>query len=436
MLRNGTNHLTLDGGYRLVRSLVCGICSTDLARRFLPFPLPQVTGHEVIATDQTGNRFAVDINASHHARQIETDCPFCLGGLPNHCPERLVLGINGLPGGFGAWVLAPIGALRPIPAEVSLDNAVLVEPLAAALHAARSLDIRARDRVAVLGPRKLGMLVIAALRAERQTSDADFEIVALARRPELLALAEELGADRSVDVSNFCPESSFEVVIDCTGTPAGFDVALASVTRELHLKSTSGQPAGGIEHLTEFVVDELALELFTEDRLLAVSLSDQRDSLVVGWVADGEPPTWLESATDVIRAETPAKLLQILQKEPLPGLPRVDAVVVDSRQRLVEAIRPPGTGECSPVRPTGTIFYKGPAPENIYLLAHLRQKNLRLSSSRCGDFDAAIELLASDPQLNTLGAQMITHRFEADDLPAAFDAASTRDCVKAIVNHP
>lgn len=436
VLRNGTDHLALGPGYRLVRSLVCGICSTDLARRFLPFPLPQVTGHEVITTDQTGKRFAVDINASHHARQIETGCPFCLGGLPNHCPERLVLGINGLPGGFGAWFLAPIGALRPIPAEVSLDNAVLVEPLAAALHAANSLDIRARDRVAVLGPRKLGMLVIAALRAERQRSDVDFEIVALARRPKLMALAEQLGADRSVDVNNSCPESSFEVVIDCTGTPAGFDVALAAVTRELHLKSTSGQLAGGIEHLTEFVVDELALETFTEDLLLAVSLSDQRDSLVVGWVADGEPPTWLESATDVVRAETPAKLLHILQKNPLPGLPRVDAVVVDSPQRLVEAIRPAGVGELSPVRPTGTIFYEGPAPEHVNLLAHLREKNLRLSSSRCGDFDAAIELLASDPQLQTLGAQMITHRFEAGDLPAAFDVASTRACVKAIVNHP
>jgi threonine dehydrogenase-like Zn-dependent dehydrogenase len=317
-----------------------------------------------------------------------------------------------------------------------LDNAVLVEALAAALHPAKSLDIRAHDRVAVLGPHKLGMLVIAALRAERPRLDADFEIVALARRPELLVLAEQLGADRSVDVGNFCSESSFEVVIDCTGTPARFDVALTAATRELHLKSTSGQPAGGIEHLTELIVDELALELFTEYRLLAVSLSDQRDSLVVGWVADGDPPAWLESATDVIRAETPAKLLKILQKEPIPGLPRVDAVVVDSPQRLVEAIRPPGTGECSPVRPTGTIFYKGSAPENVNLLANLRQKNLRLSSSRCGDVDATIELLASDPLLQRLGTQMITHRYEADDLPAAFDAASTRDCVKAIVNHP
>ena len=28
------------------------VCSTDLARRFLPFPLPQVTGHELIARDE------------------------------------------------------------------------------------------------------------------------------------------------------------------------------------------------------------------------------------------------------------------------------------------------------------------------------------------------------------------------------------------------
>jgi threonine dehydrogenase-like Zn-dependent dehydrogenase len=184
--RNGSPWLELGAGYRLMRSVACGVCSTDLARRFLPFPLPQVTGHEVIAVDDKGARFAVDINASHRARQIETDCPFCRGGLSNHCPERLVLGIHGLPGGFAPWFLAPVGALKAIPASVPTENAVLIEPLAAAQNAMRSIEIRERDVVAVLGPRKLGMLVIAALSAYRRRAGIDFKIVALARRPDLL----------------------------------------------------------------------------------------------------------------------------------------------------------------------------------------------------------------------------------------------------------
>lgn len=436
VLRNGVYHLTLGPGYRLVRSLMCGVCSTDLARRFLPFPLPQVTGHEVIATDQSGERFAVDINASHHAREIENNCPFCLAGLSHHCPDRLVLGINGLPGGFGAWFLAPVGALRAIPADMPIENAVLVEPLAAALHAVRSLSIKAGDRVAVLGPRKLGMLMIAALRSERERLDTTFEIIALARRPELLALAKELGADSCLDVGETIPDSSFEIVIDCTGSANGFETALSAATREVHLKSTNGQPAGGLDHMTEFVVDELAMELFTEQNVRSVSLSDQRDTLVVGWVCDEEPPDWLANTTDLIRAENAVGLSEIIEKEPLPGLPRVDAIVVDSPSRLVEAIRLPGAAESSTVRPTGTILYAGPLPADVSLLTNLIQKYLRLSSSRCGDFDEAIALLSSDPQLSKLGERMITHRFQAEDLPAAFETASSHDCLKAIVIHP
>ena len=181
--RNGSDWLQLGAGYRLMRSDACGVCSTDLARRFLPFPLPQVTGHEVIALDYARQRYAVDINASHRARRIETDCPFCRSGLANHCPDRLVLGLHGLPGGFAPWFLAPVGALRCIPSSVPTESAVLIEPLAAALHAVQSIEIREGDRVAVLGPRKLGMLVVAALASHRRGTNLNFSIAALARRP-------------------------------------------------------------------------------------------------------------------------------------------------------------------------------------------------------------------------------------------------------------
>ena len=49
--REGRFHLRLGPGYRLLRASHCGVCATDLARRHLPFPLPQVTGHEVVAVD-------------------------------------------------------------------------------------------------------------------------------------------------------------------------------------------------------------------------------------------------------------------------------------------------------------------------------------------------------------------------------------------------
>jgi hypothetical protein len=60
-------------------------------------------------------------------------------------------------------------------------------------------------------------------------------------------------------------------------------------------------------------------------------------------------------------------------------------------------------------------------------------RNLRLSSSRCGDFRAALELFAADPRLQRLGERLITHRFRAADLPRAFEVARSRACIKAVV---
>lgn len=433
--RNGVPSLELGPGYRLMQSVACGVCSTDLARRFLPFPLPQVTGHEVVAMDEGRQRFAVDINASHRARQIESECPFCRGGLANHCPERLVLGIHDLPGGFAPWFLAPIGALRAIPADVPTENAVLIEPLAAALNAVRSIEIRDGDRIAVLGPRKLGMLVIAGLSAHRRRTGIDFEIAALARRRGLIELALSLGADAAINVSEERLEASFDVVIDCSGAPAGFETALAAATREVHLKSTNGQVAAGLAHLTEFVVDELNLEELSFKGIEQLRSTSGRAAPVVAWAARTEPPSWLGECTAVIGARSVGELADSLRHQPPNGLPKADAVVVDSPQALVEAIRPDGFGEYSPVRPGGMIFYAGHGPETVPLLRQLQQKKLRLSSSRCGDFDAAIDLLASDEALRQLGAKMITHRYPAARLADAFAAAAGKECVKAVVNH-
>ena len=88
--RDGAVALRLGPGYRRLRTSHCGVCATDLARRHLPFPLPQVIGHEVVAVDDDGRAVVVEINASHVARGV-AGCATCAAGLPTHCPERLTL---------------------------------------------------------------------------------------------------------------------------------------------------------------------------------------------------------------------------------------------------------------------------------------------------------------------------------------------------------
>jgi hypothetical protein len=80
IFRNGQKQMELGEGYTAVKSLYCGVCSTDLARRFLPYPLPQIIGHEVVGI-KDNKPVVIEINASPLARHIETKDPFSLYGL-------------------------------------------------------------------------------------------------------------------------------------------------------------------------------------------------------------------------------------------------------------------------------------------------------------------------------------------------------------------
>jgi len=422
--RNGETCLELGAGYEPLSTIACGVCSTDLARRFLPFPLPQVTGHEILARDADGRRVVVEINASHAARGVDTTCPFCRGGLANHCPERLVLGIHDLPGGFGPRLLAPRRAILPVPDEIPDLTAVLVEPFAAALHVLDVVRPRDGEVVAVLGPRRLGLLVVAALAAARRAGGTDFEIVALSRHDSLNRLALELGATGARRVEGDgaeLPSAFADVVVDTTGSVAGFELALRLARRELHVKSTNGQAAAGLRHLTELVVDELALERFDPAAPIAGE---------VAWLVDVVPaPPGSLAGVDA------AALASELEGHS-EGIPRADAVVVDRLARVDEAIRPFADRQSSLVAPRGRVLLHESAPrDGSPLVTALLDRGLRLSSSRCGDFRAALALLGSDPDLRRLGKRFVTHRLTPARMDEAFAVARSPACLKAVVEH-
>ncbi|MBL8751720.1 MAG: alcohol dehydrogenase catalytic domain-containing protein [Planctomycetes bacterium] len=439
--RDGQPVLRLGPGYRALRVRSCGVCSTDLARHFLPFPLPQVIGHEVVAVDDAGRRFVVEINASHVARGVAHDCAFCRAGLPTHCRERITLGIHDLPGGFGPWILAPVDACLEVPATIPDSVAVLVEPFAAALHAVRTIAPRSDERIAVLGPRRLGMLVVAALAAVRgamQKHEHGFEIAALVRDPALAPMARAFGATAThvLPAAAAALDRAFDVVIDTTGNPEGLVHAVGFARREVHLKSTHGQPAVGLRHLTELVVDELGIARFPRTAPLAGDEPWTRlrtgARARVAWLAAAEPPAWLATSADVRRG-TATELAEHYAAT-RDGLPRADVAVVDSPGGVDAVIRPRADREESLVRPRGLVLMHPYADSaGSALLAAVTGRDLRLTSSRCGDFRDALALLAQAPQLARLGERLVTHTFAAGDLAHAFTVARSRACIKAVV---
>ncbi len=423
--RNGRTHLELGVGYRLLKTLSCGVCSTDLARQFLPFPLPQITGHEVLGTDESGGRYVIEINASHHARGVASDCPFCQNGLPTHCPGRLVLGIHDLPGGFGPYVLAPVAAVLPLPEAIPANAGVLIEPLAAALNAVDMIRPQAGETVAVLGPRRLGMLVVAALGAWRESSGIDFAILALARHRQLLELSRHFGATETGLVDgqgDSLPDGMADVVIDTTGNPQAFELAIRLATREVHLKSTHGQPSAGLRHLTELVVDELRV-----DRFEPTAIAGRR----VAWLPESEVPSG-----DVFSGKPAVIAAALAEGGGDYRLPRADVAVVDSAGQLDQAIRPSAADQISLVRPRGDILIRREAGggSDSLLVREVARRGLRLTSSRCGDFRRAIRLLEENEELRSVGDKLITQRFDNRDMNAVFATARSAACIKAVVD--
>ena len=412
------------------------MCATDLARRHLPFPLPQVTGHEVIALDAADVPVAVEINASHAARGVaaRSHCPCCTGRLATHCPERLVLGIHALPGGFGPWLLAPVDSVVPLPADLSPATATLIEPFAAALHAVDTLAPRDGDRVAVLGPGRLGALVIAALAARRGRDAGRFTILALARRGEMRELALALGADDAIDPSAPGLHDLAEVVIDTTGSPHGLPLALALATREVHVKSTTGQPAIGLVHPTELVVDELTVIRWGDDLRGPLSGPRPRVAALLGDVPASVRAGCARQGLRVVEGDDAGALAAALARDPGAPLGAADVAVVGTLAGVDAAIRPRAGVEQGLVRARGTIAVADVGQPRTPLLAAVLDKGLRLSATRCGDLRAGVRVLAQCGA--GLGERLVTDRLPPERLADALVRAADRRALKVVVSHP
>jgi len=438
--RNGAVQLRLGAGYELVRVSHCGVCSTDLARRHLPFPLPQITGHEVVALDDAGAPVVVEINASHAGRALDRSawCNFCRNDLETHCPDRLVLGIHDLPGGFSPWLLAPTRNVHRVPDRIDSLTATLVEPFAAALHAVRVIAPRDGDRVAVLGPRRLGSLMIAALAAWRMRSGRRYEILAIARRAEMRALALALGADEVMNAATVAAEHDLaDVVVDTTGNPNGLALAVQLARREAHVKSTTGQPTLGLTHLTELVVDEITLASYRDEGVPENGLASPAPTVaaLLGDVPSSIARTLSGRGLRVVRGDSAADFTML--EEAAPALGGADLAVVASLAAIDHAIRPQAGVERGLVRARGTICVVDVGQPRDRLLAALLDKRLRISTSRCGDFGAALDLLA-DPATQLggrLGEKMVTDVFPAARLADALDAAARPSSIKVLVAH-
>ncbi|HEX2119019.1 MAG TPA: zinc-binding dehydrogenase [Acidimicrobiales bacterium] len=241
-------------GWQRIRPRLAGICGSDLStidgkssRYFEPIvSFPFVPGHEVVADSDSG-RVVVEPVLNCIPRGIDPPCSFCAAGLTGSCQNLTMGGLEpGLQSGYcadtgGGWSTAMVAhqsQLHAVPDDMSDEAAVMVEPVACAVHAARRPRVEEPSTVVVLGAGTVGLCTIAAVRRHLRPDT----LVASAKHPEQRKLAVDLGADvvvepgearravrrisRSPMVGKGVGEGA-EVVFDCVGTAASIDDALA-----------------------------------------------------------------------------------------------------------------------------------------------------------------------------------------------------------------
>ena len=260
-------------GEALLTVRLAGICNTDLeiARGYMDFR--GVLGHEFVGQvleapelNWVGARVVGEINCGCGA------CPWCRRGLERHCPQRTVLGILNRDGAFAERTTLPLQNLHRVPEEVSDEEAVFVEPIAACCEILEQVEVRNFERRAVLGDGKLGLLAAQVLATDGQP------VTLIGKHAEKMAII----ANRLIQPQLLAQtplEPTFDLLVEATGSPEGLRLAtdLVRPRGTIVLKTTTAQLPG--LPASRWVIDEItvvgsrcgrfppALQLIREKRL-------------------------------------------------------------------------------------------------------------------------------------------------------------------------
>lgn len=230
--------------------LKAGICETDLQliRGYMGFS--GVLGHEFVGIARSGKfagqRVVGEINCACGL------CEYCAADLPNHCPHRSVVGILNHDGAFADHVWIPEANLHAVPDVVSDDQAVFVEPLAAAFQIPNQLDLKQFDKIVVLGDGRLGNLCAQVIKSHQRN------LLVVGKHAAKVERLASMGIETSL-LGELSMQRTADLVVDCTGSPSGLETAFRIMKPRgtLVLKSTFA----GTEspNLAPVVIDELTI---------------------------------------------------------------------------------------------------------------------------------------------------------------------------------
>jgi len=222
----------------LVKVHACGICGTDLHATQQVLETPGdglVLGHEFVGTievvgEAAGKSWAVGDAVCSLPFIACGSCEVCRAGRPFECVSQKIIGLD-IAGGFAEYVVTGAAETLALPPDLSLETAVLTEPLAVGWHAVLEAKTTAADTVLVMGAGPIGLAVIAWCRNVGVGS-----IIVVEKNPARAQIAQEMGA-----TVHFNPEQDLlaglealqchpTVVFECAGVPGLIQKSIELVT--------------------------------------------------------------------------------------------------------------------------------------------------------------------------------------------------------------
>ncbi len=225
----------------LIRVDRTGICGTDVhiwnwdAWAKKTIPVPMVVGHEfvgeVVAVGSNVVDFAVGMVVGGEGHVVCGRCRNCLAGRRHLCAFTKGVGVN-RPGAFAEYVSLPMTNVWHHADDINRDVAAIFDPLGNAVHTALHFDVLGED-VLVTGAGPIGCMAAAVVRHAGAR-----HVVVTDLNPDRLALAQKLGATRTVDVRHetladvqkeLGMVEGFDVCCEMSGSPAALNDAIASM---------------------------------------------------------------------------------------------------------------------------------------------------------------------------------------------------------------
>jgi threonine dehydrogenase-like Zn-dependent dehydrogenase len=193
-----------------------------------------------------GKRVVGEINAGCG------ECESCKKGMARHCPTRTVLGILKRDGAFAEYLSLPEKNLHVIPDSITDEQAVFVEPLAAAFEIKEQVKLQPEWSVAVVGDGRLAQLITQVLKLTCPN------LTCFGKHKNKLASLINIGVKIKIGIEE-SDEQSFDLVVEATGSNSGFadTMKLIKPRGTVILKSTIASREN--LDLTPTVVNEITL---------------------------------------------------------------------------------------------------------------------------------------------------------------------------------